>query len=282
MWADMKHLSETQNSIRQHVFALENLKKDLQLKKLTTESKKTDLEEYQGNLSDQKKTVVYNTQEKNKLLSDTKNKEAEYQKLLANKKALRDAFQKELTEYESQLRIAIDPNSYPQGKSGILSWPLTKVIITQKFGNTEFSAAHAQLYNGSGHNGVDMGTPIGTPVKAALGGTIMGTGDTDLACPGASFGRWVLIRHNNGLSSLYAHLSVISVAEGQTVTTGSTIGYSGNTGYSTGPHLHFTVYASQGVQIVDRASKSCGGRTYHMPVADLRAYLDPLAYLPAI
>jgi len=100
-------------------------------------------------------------------------------------------------------------------------------------------------------------------------------------CPGASYGKWVLVRHTNGLSTLYAHLSVISVSVGDQISGSSVIGYSGNTGYSTGPHLHFTVYATQGVEIMDRKSRVCGG-IYTMPIADLRAYLNPLSYLPKL
>jgi murein DD-endopeptidase MepM/ murein hydrolase activator NlpD len=162
----------------------------------------------------------------------------------------------------------------------MLQWPLTSIKVTQQFGDTEFSRANPGVYNGKGHNGTDFGAPIGTPILSAQSGTIEGIGDTDKTCPGASYGKWVLIRHKNGLSTLYAHLSLIRVEEGQEIETGQTIGYIGMTGYTTGPHLHFTVYATAGVKIVDRKSAVCGG-TYHMPIADLRAYLNPLLYLPS-
>jgi murein DD-endopeptidase MepM/ murein hydrolase activator NlpD len=88
----------------------------------------------------------------------------------------------------------------------------------------------------------------------------------------------VFIEHGNGLSTLYAHFSLIKVSEGQSVSLGEVIGYSGESGYATGPHLHFTVYATQGVRIMSRKSAVCGG-SYTMPIADLKAYLDPLKYL---
>jgi murein DD-endopeptidase MepM/ murein hydrolase activator NlpD len=155
------------------------------------------------------------------------------------------------------------------------------VRITQYFGNTPFSTANPQIYNGHGHSGVDLAASPGTPIKAARGGTILGTGNTDVTCPGASYGKWVFIKHDDGLSTLYAHLSTFAVSKGQTVTRGQVIGYSGTTGYATGPHLHFAVFASSGSEIASFASKSCAGKTYTMPVGDLSAYLNPLSYLPA-
>ena|SRR5258708_5451936 len=133
-------------------------------------------------------------------------------------------------------------------------------------------------YNGLGHNGIDLRATIGTPVKSAGDGVVMGTGNTDLVCRGASYGKWVMIKHNNGLSTLYGHLSLIKVGAGDTVTTGQTIAYSGQTGYATGPHLHFTVLASDAARIVQYPSKVCKG-VYTLPVADTRAYLNPLLYL---
>jgi murein DD-endopeptidase MepM/ murein hydrolase activator NlpD len=64
---------------------------------------------------------------------------------------------------------------------------------------------------------------------------------------------------------------------GQQVSTGETIGYSGNTGYSTGPHLHINVYASQGVQ-VQKYSSSINCKNVSIPIAPIEAYLDPMLY----
>jgi murein DD-endopeptidase MepM/ murein hydrolase activator NlpD len=104
------------------------------------------------------------------------------------------------------------------------------------------------------------------------------TGNTGTVRTCYSYGKWVLIQHPNGLSTLYAHLSLQSVSEGQSVSTGQIIGYSGNTGYTTGPHLHFGVYASQGIEVVKLTnSRNCRG--VRLPVADFKAYLNPLSYL---
>lgn len=93
-----------------------------------------------------------------------------------------------------------------------------------------------------------------------------------------SYGKWIMVKHDNGLSTLYAHLDLIKVTVGQRVSLGETIGYSGNTGYSTGPHLHFSVYATQGVRI-EKFSDSINCKNAIIPQADWRAYLNPLLYL---
>lgn len=101
----------------------------------------------------------------------------------------------------------------------------------------------------------------------------------------SSYGKWILVRHANGLSTLYAHLSNIGVSKGEAVTTGEFLGSSGNTGYSTGPHLHFTAYVADEVRIVSlgevarekRGSTNCPAA--YIPVAPTEAYLNPLNYL---
>ncbi len=272
-------ISEFQEGVRNKLDDLQNLKKTLEVNKNQTEVKKTELVTLESKLADQNTVIKVNKSEKDKLLTQTKNQESTYKQLIADKVAKQKAFEKELNDFQSQLNIALDPSKIPGAKAGLLAWPTAKHTITQYFGNTDFAQAHAAVYNGSGHNGIDIGIPIGTPVMSAGVGTVMGTGDTDTACPGASFGKWVFVQHNNGLSTLYAHFSVIKVSKGDKVNAGDVLGYSGMTGYATGPHLHFTVYASQGVQILSRASKSCNGGVYTMPIADLKAYLNPMSYL---
>src|SRR5205814_1139100 len=101
------------------------------------------------------------------------------------------------------------------------------VRVTQYFGNTPFASSGA--YGGKGHNGIDLAASIGTPVHAALSGTIAGTGNTDAIAGCYSFGKWVFVKHGNGLGTIYAHLSAVNVAAGQQVSTGQLLGYSGET-----------------------------------------------------
>jgi murein DD-endopeptidase MepM/ murein hydrolase activator NlpD len=89
-----------------------------------------------------------------------------------------------------------------------------------------------------GHNGVDFGTPRGTPVHAAANGTVIIVRNTGW---NGGYGNYIVVTHPNGTQTLYAHLTNAIVAPGQAVTQGQTIGYSGNTGKSTGAHLHFEV-----------------------------------------
>lgn len=277
LWDEIETMNRFQTSVRQNAVVIDSLKKDLEQRKQETESKKLELLGLKIELEDQKKIVDINKNEKSKLLSATQNQEAAYRRQLEEKKRLSEAFQREINDYESRLNLIIDPGSYPKSGKGILSWPLENIRITQQFGDTEF-ARTTNAYNGKGHNGVDFGASRGTKVMAALSGTVQGTGNTD-EVPGCySYGKWILVKHDNGLSTLYAHLDLIRATVGQRVSTGEVIGYSGNTGYSTGPHLHFTVYASQGVRIV-KYENSINCKNAVIPVADIKAYLNPLLYL---
>ncbi|MCX4676329.1 M23 family metallopeptidase [Streptomyces sp. NBC_01433] len=90
------------------------------------------------------------------------------------------------------------------------------------------------------HSGQDFAVPIGTKVQAAHSGTVVKAGPNG-GGDGPAYGNAVVIKHSNGKYSQYAHLSKINVRVGQQVNTGQTIALSGNTGNSSGPHLHFEI-----------------------------------------
>ncbi|MGW2567708.1 M23 family metallopeptidase [Streptomyces sp. NPDC001537] len=92
----------------------------------------------------------------------------------------------------------------------------------------------------STHSGQDFAVPSGTDVVAAHGGTVVKAGGNG-AGDGPAYGNAIVIRHGNGTYSQYAHLSRIDVRVGQVVATGQHIARSGNTGNSSGPHLHFEI-----------------------------------------
>ena len=94
---------------------------------------------------------------------------------------------------------------------------------------------HPILNTWKQHNGVDYGAPIGTPVHAAGDGEIVFAGRQN------GYGNVIQVRHGNERLTVYAHLSRIEVAKGQRVDQGAIIGAVGQTGWATGPHLHFEV-----------------------------------------
>jgi murein DD-endopeptidase MepM/ murein hydrolase activator NlpD len=89
-----------------------------------------------------------------------------------------------------------------------------------------------------GYNGVDYGMPVGTPLYAAAPGSVL---ISKSAGWNGGYGNYVVIKHPNGTQTVYGHMSGVIVSVGQNVVQGQLIGYSGNTGRSTGPHLHFEI-----------------------------------------
>lgn len=278
-WDNIQQLINLQTSLRGHVADLNGTKIELEVDKKETEEKKNDLKEFSNTLVDQKKIVAANTSEKNTLLSETKNQEAIYQAQVKQRLEEKAALEKEIFDYESQLKYILDPSTIPSAGSAPFSWPTKDVYITQQFG---FTSASGRLYASGSHNGTDFRAPVGTAILALADGTVAGNGDTDLTCSRRSFGKWILVKHDNGLAATFGHLSVISVKAGDKVKRGDIIGYSGNTGYSTGPHLHISVYPNDAVNAEYRPSSSCAGKTFYMPIAAVNAYLDPMQYFPKL
>lgn len=115
------------------------------------------------------------------------------------------------------------------------SWvkPVSKYTLTASF-------AQGGAMWAAKHSGQDFAVPIGTPVKAVNAGTVVKAGPNG-AGDGPAYGNAIVIKHANGKYSQYAHLSKVNVSIGSTVKTGQVIAKSGNTGNSSGPHLHFEI-----------------------------------------
>jgi len=132
-------------------------------------------------------------------------------------------------QYANVATTSDAPDNASKG-AGSFSWP-TSGEISQKYW--------------AGHPAVDISSWTGNPVKAADSGYVA------LASSGGSwntgYGNYIIIDHGNGFTTLYAHLSSVFVKPGENVTRGEQIGLVGNTGHSTGPHLHFEI-RFQGVQ----------------------------------
>lgn len=280
---DYQDLSRLQNALRGSVQVMHDKTIQLSLAQEELEKQKKELQGLVGELSDKEKILADQKREKDKLLKETKGKQTEYEKIVQTLQQQVEQITNEIREYESQLKFSLNPQSLPPPGSGALGWPIKDVVITQLFGRTVDAK---RLYLSGSHSGVDFRAAVGTPIYSTGDGVVEGIGDTDKTCPKASFGKWIFIRHNNGLSTAYGHLSAIKVTSGQQVKKGDLIGYSGNTGHTTGPHLHLTVYASNGVdgeegaRIAQRPSSACSGKNYTMPLAPTNAYLDPMLYLP--
>ncbi|MFB6706652.1 M23 family metallopeptidase [Streptomyces sp. NPDC056333] len=115
------------------------------------------------------------------------------------------------------------------------SWeaPVSQYQLSASFGNDGSRWAHK-------HSGQDFAVPIGTKVEAAHGGVVVKAGPNG-GGDGPAYGNAIVIKHDNGMYSQYAHLSRIDVHIGQSVEKGQQIALSGNTGNSSGPHLHFEI-----------------------------------------
>ena len=176
--------------------------------------------------------------------------EAQFQRMLADMEAQRAALQAQIA--------SLIHESFRARSSGKWKWPIDGVI-TQGFGCTSypFEPYDPTCPSLHFHSGIDIATDYGTPVHAADGGIVhnftMGCSWGGGLC---GYGRYVVIVHAGGFTTLYGHLSSWAVGDGTQVDKDTVIGYEGSTGNSTGPHVHFEI---------DLAG---------MPV-------DPLAYLPA-
>lgn len=211
---------------------------DMREKQESIEKKKTELEGQKSKLLGLKQQ---SSSKKSELSVASRENKDLYSKLNSDQKELEKALDEEIKESkqieaEIQAILAASKNSnlaYSGKRYCVVynSEAGRTIRVTSSFGNR----FHPVLKVYKLHTGMDLGVPSGTPVHA------MADGEVIIAKYSSAYGNYVVINHGSGISTLYAHNSKLLVSVGDKVEGGQVISKSGNTGYSTGAHLHFEV-----------------------------------------
>lgn len=240
---EAQNISDLGAQLAVDVISLGEFRGDLDGKLTSVSDRRDEISFRQSNLKVRKSIVEEENQRKSEILVQTKNQESLYEQQLDELRAKQDEIAKEIARIEDELRVKFDASLLPTKRPGVFAWPVAlksqggKGIITQHFGEI------SNLYGGRPHNGLDIGVPVGTPVFAGEEGRVMAVDNNDRSrWSKYQYGKYVLIEHSNNLATLYAHLSEQTARVGDSVKRGDLIGYSGTTGYSTGPHVHFGLY----------------------------------------
>jgi len=237
---EIQSLAELRNLLADDIENLKGLKLTLGGQLNQVSSKKNRVER-ESKSSKVKKSLLETERTNNKeLLAFTASQTKAYGELINNLAKRQEEIAREIEAMEATLRKQINTDLLPQERPGVLGWPVDGYKrVTQEYGATAFAR---YAYKGKWHNGIDIGAPVGTSVLSAGEGLVLSVGNQDKYCPEGAYGKFVVVRHPNNLVTLYAHLSRIAVSPGDRVERGGVVGYIGTTGYSTGYHLHFTVY----------------------------------------
>ena len=223
-------------------------KEDLDVANQNLANQKATLASTQGTLEDRKESIE---SDKNQVQSQAKASAVAVNQLNSSLNSLsaqqqdlenqRKATAVELASLEAALSRQFGGGGTVCSARGY-AWPVRGGRISQGYGMTSYAKSGA--YGGAGHNGIDIAAPVGTPIYATSAGTVVSVGFNN-----NSYGKWIVIKHNDGYYSLYGHLSAQNVSNGQSVSQGQAIGAIGMTGFTSGPHLHFTIYVPNSLRI---------------------------------
>ncbi|MEK9151084.1 MAG: peptidoglycan DD-metalloendopeptidase family protein [Patescibacteria group bacterium] len=256
--------TEVNGKISDLLDSVKTLRESLAGERSALEAKKQEIDALQMQLTERNDYLESTKDNKAYLLSKTQAEVKKYDNLVDDLQRQREEIESEIEELEAGKVGQI--SGMPSFKKGLLAYPLKKFTISQGYGKTSFSK---RAYKSGKHNGIDFAAPSGTALYAAGSGKVIGTGNLGRY----AYGKWVAIDHGNGMITLYGHMSSISVSRGEKVDQGEKIGAVGSTGYSTGSHVHFTVFSANSYELVQ--SKTVKGLL--IPIG---ATVNPSVYLP--
>ena len=233
-------INEVMDYDRQVIEDLQTLQAEIEEKKTGLEASRTELVTAKTELESQKKQLAAQREEANKLVKEIDDNAAEYQATLDALEAEERRIEQQVKQLQKQLeeQMAAEGKNYNTNPGGYI-WPVDSRYITSTVGGRNSPGG----VGSTNHKGTDIGR-VGytSPVYAAKAGTVI------VATRSSSYGNYVVISHGTGNTTLYAHMSSIKVSVGTYVQQGQTIGITGSTGHSTGPHLHFEV-VENGVRV---------------------------------
>lgn len=216
-------LETTRSSLETLTAALSRAQETLQAKRAEVVAQEQGLRTLEASASSKRSAAQAAADQKAALLKQSK-------KNIAHLKAMALAEEQESARIAALLKGGA---SHGSGKyAGTFRWPTPGYThVSSPFG----MRMHPILHVWKMHTGIDVHVPYGARIVAAGNGTVIFAGRN------GGYGNFTMIDHGNGLVTCYAHQSRIVVSKGQHVSAGTTIGYVGSTGLSTGPHLHFEV-----------------------------------------
>lgn len=263
--------ADTSDKLRDLLDSVKTLRESLVAERASLDQKKKEVNDIHLKLVEDESYLEGTKSSKESLLAKTAAEQQKYATLVKSLEEEQKDIEDEINNLQAGEVGSLSDADMPKAQKGLLTYPVKKVTITQSYGMTSYAKKGA--YGGGPHNGIDFGTPTGTPIYAPLGGKVVATGSMYKNSRWYGYGRWIAIDHGNGMVTLYGHLSSQSVKKGDKVATGDKIGSSGNTGYSTGPHLHFSIFSAKSFKIVP-SSKVKG---VYLPYG---AHVNPTKYLP--
>jgi len=234
----VQYLESIYSDMEKQTGSLKSAREELQAKEDVLSEKQSSLEELEEGLVAKSQDLGNQRGYKEQLLVDTKENETVFQGMLSDLRAQYQEIENEIQVVERQIRLKLeDSDELGGGGEVVLSWPVPSRYITSYFHDPDYPFRH--IFE---HSGIDIRAGQGTALKAAAPGYVARA----KKCSNSWCYSYVMIIHGDNISTLYGHMSQISVGEDQFVGRGDIIGYSGGTPgtagagpFVTGPHLHF-------------------------------------------